>query len=290
MKHLLCVLGLIVSTGAFAQSLPSETDAKDLYSKRGSDYVNAKKSADMYGQLAANAATDSEKAKFLVGQADALYFYAVNLADDDDSEDVLKDSYGIADKAISLLEASAGVPKDPADKELLGEAYYTFGANKAKWGSIKGPLTAGPQWSGLAKRLEIGLKLKPEAGDYGFNRVLGIGHHRVPGWMGADKSAVLPNLKAAYDKTQVVGPRGRSTSSRIGTTLYLIEYYADKKKKREACDAWKGLKDVIKDAAAIEALLPEKFPENKLDADDFNNNPSKEQKEIKTFLKSARCL
>ena len=102
MKHLLCVLGFVVSSGAFAQSLPSETDAKDLYSKRGADYLNAKKSADMYEQLAVNTSDSTTKARYLVGQADALYYYAVNLSDDSLKKLTLENAYGIADKAILL--------------------------------------------------------------------------------------------------------------------------------------------------------------------------------------------
>lgn len=58
MKHLACsfgLLGLLLSSSAMAQSTPSENDAKDLYAKRGSDHMNAKKSADMYAQLAGSA-------------------------------------------------------------------------------------------------------------------------------------------------------------------------------------------------------------------------------------------
>jgi hypothetical protein len=285
MKHLLCVLGLIVSTGAFA-SLPSETDAKDLYGKRGSDFMNAKKSADMYEQLAANTSDKTAKARYMVGQADSLYFYAVNLSDDTLKKDTLKSAYEIADKAISLLESSAGVPADANNTDLLAEAYYSFGANKAKWGSEVGIIKAARQWWDLSKKLELGKKLNEEVGDYGFARVLGIGHHRVPNVpfvSKSDKSAVVPNIEAAYDNTLIETPSGYETSNRVGTTLYYLEIKSSSSFEDvdQFCDAWEAFQDMTQ--ADYDAILPEKAPENKMDLDGFNDDPSSEQEDIKEY-------
>lgn len=286
MKHLACVLGLVLSSAAFAQSLPSETDAKDLYTKRGADYMNAKKSADMYGQLAANASDTTDKARYMVAQADGLYFYAVNLSDDNAKKDNLKNAYEIADKAISMLESSPGTPADANNTDLLAEAYYTYGANKAKWGSEVGIVKAARQWWDLSQKLELGKALNAETGDYGFSRVLGIGHHRVPNVpfvSKSDKKAVVPNIEQAYDNTLIDTPNGYETSSRVGTTLYFLEIKSSSSFEDvdQFCDAWEAFQDMS--AADYEAALPAKFPENKKDLEEFNNDPSSEQEDIKEY-------
>lgn len=286
MKHIVCVLGLVLSTASFAQSLPSETDAKDLYAKRGADYMNAKKSADMYGQLAASASNTADKARFMVGQADSLYFYAVNLSDSNAKKDNLKNAYEIADRAILMLERSPGVPADANNSDLLAEAIYTYGANLAKWGSEVGIVKAARQWWDLSQRLELGKALNPEVADYGYARVLGIGHHRVPNVpfvSKSDKTAVVPNIEMAYDNTLTDTPSGYETSTRVGTTLYYLEIKSSSSFEDvdQFCDAWEAFQDM--DYSDYEAALPGKYPENKLDLDEYKNNPTKEHEDINEY-------
>ena len=282
MKHLACILGLILSTNSFAQTTTlSETDAKDLYSKRGSDSMNAKKAADMYGQLAGSAASDQDFARYKVGQADSLYFYAVNLSDRKTKLSVLESGQDAALAAAAKLEAKRGQPKNNNDSTLLAEAYYSYSASKAKWGSIKGILSAAGQWKGLAKYLEAGKKLDAEPGDYGFNRILGIGHHRVPGFFGGDSDLALPNIEAAYTNTLVDTPNGLETSSRVGTTLYYLEILASEDEVDTFCEVFEGFLDY--DDAAMKSIYPEKYPENKMDLDEYKNDPSDEHEKIQEF-------
>lgn len=283
MKHLACsfgLLGLLLSTSAFAQSTPSENDAKDLYSKRGSDHMNAKKSADMYAQLAGSAQTDQDFARFKIGEADSLYYYGVNLDKKKDKLAVLEKGQDAALAAAKKLEKKLGEPKNNNDSSLLAEAYYAYGAAKAKWGSVKGLLSAAGQWKGLTEYLEAGKSLDPAPGDYGFNRILGIGHHRVPGFFGGEGDKALPNLEDAYNGTLVTTANGLETSSRVGTTLYYLEVLADEKDVDTFCEVYEGFLDY---QSSMDTIYPEKYPENKMDLDEYNNDPSSEHEDIQEY-------
>ncbi len=231
MKNLILGL-LLVSTSAFSASVD---EAAQLYADRDRDaagIAKAQSAADMYGQLASEAADKTVKGTYLTAQSKAIYFVGSQNKDDDAKASIHNKGKNIAKTAMGLLAGN---------NALLAEATYQFGANLGKWGEAKGVTTSIGQWPTLKENMNnIIKKLKqPQVESYGAHRILGRAYYKIPKLLGGSKKKSHKYLKLAVAKTELTATKTSDKnriviSSYAINNVYLAETLIKLKKKTEA--------------------------------------------------------
>jgi hypothetical protein len=274
----------LASASAFADKASDlEAQAQKAYGARDFSQPGLKSSieaADLYAEAAASSTDANLKAKYLVGQATALFF--AGSASDANNEKLDKHSKGMAaaDQATKLLGlADVGSVTDAQLKQLkaslskenlalLAEALYERGINLGEWGQANGVMQSLSKWPELRHNMEsietLGLVALH---DYGAYRVLGRGYFKIPGLLGGDMAKAEKYLSTAVSKTPASGMK-------ISKNGYNNIYYADiLHSNGDDEKATKLLQDFIK--ADASKLDPDTVPETRHN-----------QKEAQDLLKS----
>jgi len=219
------ILGLLLlSSTAFGATVE---EANTLYADRGLDaagVAKAQSAADMYGQLASEAADNVTKGKLLTEQSKALYFVAAHTAGNDNKARIHNNGKNVAKSAMNILSGN---------NLLLAEATYQFGANLGKWGEAKGVTTSLGQWPTLKENmLNIIEVLKQEQVEsYGAARILGRAYYKIPALLGGSKKKSLKYLGKAFKKTLKPGTK---ISIYPINNVYVAETLIKNKKKSAA--------------------------------------------------------
>ena len=257
-------------------------DANDLYAKRGEDFENAVKAADMYAELATTSATKLEKAQMLTLQGLALYFYGERQKSTNTKEKLHKDAFEIADSAIKNINkegtefGATPTQNTPEYRKALAEAHYVSAINMGKWAEARGVLASLGQWGNMKKHLEGVIANDETVADYGAYRTYGRAWLKLPFTHGGSKKKSLRDLKKAYDNT--LNEDYGTASSSTTTLFYLDTLVANKVRGDEFCDVYFGMADLefLSDEELME-INPENLPEFKIDIEKFLNQEDFEE-------------
>ncbi|MBK27086.1 MAG: hypothetical protein CME70_23985 [Halobacteriovorax sp.] len=222
---------LIASTllGSLAASANTVEVAIDLYSKRGEDTQNAKKAADIYTALAADAADTVKKAELLVSKSEALYYFGVRQKSDSAKLKVFNEGLEAG------LEASKMLKGDESNKSLRARALYFYGSNIGKWGLAKGGTEPLKLFKSVLKpKMGELISLDESVEEYGVYRILGLAYVKVPGLLGGDKKKGLEMIRRGFENT-VVETDDFTVSSNSTTTQYMLFALMKNKEKSEFC-------------------------------------------------------
>lgn len=247
MRVLLLTLMLSISGLVFSQSIE---EARELYSKRGTDVTFAQQSADMFLVLSESTEDKLLKATYLNGASNSLYYVAAQSESNLDKKKIHTDGLNKASQAISLLLGT----QVEAEKEQLAIAYYRYGANLGKWAEANGVAASLSKWPNLKNTMNSIISLgKKEIEWFGANRILGRAFYKLPFPLGSKKKA-YNYLKEAFDATK----NGNEVSVHGLNNLYLADLLIAVGKSSQA-------KKILETFVTMdpETLCPERVPETK---------------------------
>lgn len=254
MKVFLMAAALLASLNSGVAQADAAGDlsakAAEAFAKR--DYTNsgaasAQEAADLYAKAVEASSNNSDKAKNLSGQSEALYFVGDASAEKSvridkflkgmTAADAATKALGIADitkvtaEQLNQLKSSLSA----GDLQIMGDALYFRGANLGQWGQANGVTQSLGKWGELRKNMEIMQTLGLTAShDYGSFRILGRGYFKIPGLLGGDMNKATKYLQQAVANTLVAGKK----ISRNGTNN---NYYAEILNENGDTDAAKAL-------------------------------------------------
>ena len=258
---------------ATALALPALADsaaAEKAYSQR--DYTapgikSAQEAADLYAQEAAKEANPIVKAKYLTGQAEALYF--VGAASQANSEKIDKHLKGmdvavVAVAAFGIKDVTKVSPDDvkklkalPADQlAILAAALYQRGINLGQWGAANGVMKSLSKWPELKANMQIIIDLgQGKINEYGPYRVLGRGYYKIPSMLGGSVDKAIQYLSSAIKGSKAPGQN-------YSVNGFNNTFYAEALNNNgKSAEAKQLLNDFLK--ADPKTLEPALAPENK---------------------------
>ena len=107
------------------------------HNARGEKRENTLNAARIYEDLANTTVDEHEKGLLLIKQSQSLYYYGGLISSKNQKNNYIK-AYTAAKKAIGLLSASRGVPKQNVTNSELALAHYFYAINLARWGQANG--------------------------------------------------------------------------------------------------------------------------------------------------------
>jgi hypothetical protein len=220
MKKMVFLGAFALATALALPALADSTAAEKAYSQR--DYTapgitRAQQAADLYAQEAAQATDPQVKAKYLVGQAEALYF--VGAASQVNTEKINKHLLGmnVADQAVAIFgikDVTKVSPDDikklkalPADQlAILASGLYQRGINLGQWGAANGVMKSLSKWPELKANMQVIIDLGlGKINDYGPYRVLGRGYFKIPSMLGGSVDKAIQYLSSAVKGSKAAG-------------------------------------------------------------------------------------
>lgn len=210
-------------------------EADRIYSLRGADVGNAKKAAELYGQLAASITDPVSKAKRLIRQSCALYYVGNQLGD----MTVMEQSEKAA-KAVVEMFKNPGSDGEEA-LEAMGLIYHGVSlAGQAKIFKANGQVWKA---SGKARKAVRVMKSVIDSGyedlyQYAAHRVIGGIRLRAPAAMPiGNKDEARDHLQTAFKETLMENaPEDVRVSVHGLNNLYyasILEHFGE---KGEACE------------------------------------------------------
>jgi hypothetical protein len=262
------ILSLTVSSVVLAQT-PAEKlqQAEKLYSERAYDAAGAAKAqqaADLYLDLAKNAAAQGEFTLYMAKRSEALNFVGTALTSKEDKIRLHQAGIDAADEGIkpfvtdaanmddAAIEKLKSLPADTLNAVALG--IYMKAANLGQWGQANGVTSSLGKWPEMRSLLENVIKLgKREVVECGPFRALGRAYYKIPALFGGDNRKSEKYLSQAVSLTLIAG----KTISRNGhTNLYHAEVLAALGQKAKAKSILQEfIATTAKDAGAT--MIPE---------------------------------
>ena len=269
MKKMVFLGAFALATALALPALADSTAADKAYSQR--DYTapgikSAQQAADLYAREAAQATDPQIKAKYLVGQAEALYF--VGAASQANTEKINKHLLGmnVADQAVAIFgikDVTKVSPDDvkklkslPADQlAVLAASLYQRGINLGQWGAANGVMKSLSKWPELKANMQVIIDLgQGKINEYGPYRVLGRGYFKIPSMLGGSVDKAIQYLSSAVKGSKAAG---QIYSVNGFNNTYLAEALNSNGK---TADAKQLLNEFLK--ADPKALNPILVPEN----------------------------
>ncbi len=299
----LAIFGLLLSFGVYAGT---SVDADSTYAKRGADFKNALKAADLYKSAAEGSRNNKDLFDNKVGESKALYFYGNKVTSKDEKKTVFTRAYKAAQAAISKASASSGTPAEGFSKSELAKAHYFYAINLARWGNANGISASIGKLPELMKNLELVNKLDETVENYGAYRTGGRVRFKVPaalarlrGLSNFTTEDALDDLFNAYDSSIIsIDELDVETSANTTTTVYLLDVLAELEERGDFCELFSGMRELSKaEDALIAKYFPTKVPESKSDisnlmacaADKDNCEKGDFQSGKEIFELSKRC-
>ncbi len=275
MKAIIALASAVLTLNSFSNTFE---EAQALYTKRGEDFSNAKRAADIYQKLSHQAEQDFQKANLKTKQAQALYFYAGRLSSDKEKEIFHKQAFQVADEAIQALTGGdqfSDTPRNSAHKTELAQAHYFSAINMGRWAEARGVLASLGQWSNMKKHLEAVIKNDETVEDYGAHRTLGRAYMKLPFTHGGSNKKSEKYLRKAYDKTL---NEDFETSANTTTTSYYLDILAARDKADTFCEVYDTFYSLHEASGEeLKELNPRLVPETKLDLEKFESGKDYEE-------------
>jgi len=258
-------------------------EAQDLYHRRGEDFDNARKAAEIYRQLGMEAEQEFEKAQFKIKEAQALYFYGDLLSSDllisrQKKEELHRQGFETAHGAVRLLtgrDRFSDSPKDPAHKRELALAHYFSAGNMGRWALARGIPASLGKWPEMVKHLEAVVKNDPSVEDYGVDRIFGRAYMKLPLTAGGSYEKSEKHLKKAYESTL---HRELETSVNATTTAYYLDILATRDNSEAFCPVYRSFSALLgASEQELERLNPEMLPETQLGLERFQSGTAYDQ-------------
>lgn len=187
----------LLSSAAFGFN---EQTAEELFRARGENTQNAYKAFELYTGLANTASTTDEKAQNYFLASQAVYYVGAKSTDNASRKKYHELGYTTAAKGVALLENKPGLSE--AQKELLANNLYFYGANLGKWGEANGIASSLGRWPELQETMKKIIKLNMAyVQDYGAYRILGRAFYKLPFPLGSNQKS-LNYLKTAFEETK----------------------------------------------------------------------------------------
>ena len=214
---LVAVIGGPVTGGEFGQTeqiSPTPEEADALYAQRGEDGENSNLAASMYGQLAITAADDLDKARLLIKQTRALYYFGEELEKERKGagKSVFKECYAAADAVVQLFQD----PESMEEEEQKALGLFQYGAC---YGLAHKETSLSEVRRAMNSIIDLGYH--EDIFYYGVDRALGRIHYFLPWYVGGDKELCKERHKRAFENTLV--------SDDVRVSVYGLNnlYYAD---------------------------------------------------------------
>lgn len=195
------LMGLLLTVFSVSNALANFQTAEELFKARGENVQNAVKAYELYKDMATTESNEDTKAQTFWLASQAIYYVGSKATDNSDRKNYHQLGMDVASKSIALLESKIST-LNAAQKEVLANGYFWYGANLGKWGEANGVASSLGRWPELQETMKkiIALKMS-HIQDYGAFRILGRAFYKLPFPLGSNKKA-LTYLEKAFEETK----------------------------------------------------------------------------------------